>query len=421
MDWKDLNKFIESQAKLGNPVAKSIFSLNLNENEIILNLSFCTNEKIYQNKIDQNCICDDNFNCQEIKIRVDLSQSALSNARRYYNKKKLSKVKQDKTKLMSKKAIKLAEKKSLKILQKRQLNLKLDFARQKYWFEKFFWFKTSEGLLAICGKDKPQSKMILNKMINITSDYLVGVENDPSSFVIVKGVGEFDDINIPIESLKEAGCIAISKSTTWKDRNVLSPFWIYSNQVTPSEKAFYSIKGQLNFLPHQILSFALTFYYKIPNYVKTKDDGNFKQNDNIDKNDDDSTNLETCWSCGLVVLKNDHNCKYSKTFEDLNEKGFENNKCFDILKSFVLEPNSNQKIEYAVPVCLSKTQIRKSELFFEFYPGSLTRGKAAKEIYGALTNGEKKNLDRKLEIIRNTVSLNDIVTSVVQNNVRVKK
>lgn len=34
-----------------------------------------------------------------------------------------------------------------------------------------------------------------------------------------------------MESLMEAGCLVISKSKIWKERNVISPFWVYANQV----------------------------------------------------------------------------------------------------------------------------------------------------------------------------------------------
>jgi Predicted RNA-binding protein homologous to eukaryotic snRNP len=38
-------------------------------------------------------------------------------------------------------------------------------AKKTYWFEKFYWFITSENYLVICGRDAQQNEAIVKKYL----------------------------------------------------------------------------------------------------------------------------------------------------------------------------------------------------------------------------------------------------------------
>jgi len=113
---------------------------------------------------------------------LDLSLSAFGNAKAFYDSKRAAADKESKTIDASKKALKSAEKKtneSLKNIQTvRQVSiffikraiilillLKVTKVRKQMWFEKFFWFISSENYLVIAGKDAQQNETIVKKYL----------------------------------------------------------------------------------------------------------------------------------------------------------------------------------------------------------------------------------------------------------------
>lgn len=66
---------------------------------------------------------------------------------RYYDKKRYAAKKQQKTLDATGKALKSAEKKTMQTLKAVQITRNINKARKVYWFEKFYWFITSENYL----------------------------------------------------------------------------------------------------------------------------------------------------------------------------------------------------------------------------------------------------------------------------------
>jgi predicted ribosome quality control (RQC) complex YloA/Tae2 family protein len=66
---------------------------------------------------------------------------------RYYDQKKNAAKKQQKTVESQKKALKSAEKKTKQTLKEVQTTTSIQKARKTFWFEKFFWFISSENYL----------------------------------------------------------------------------------------------------------------------------------------------------------------------------------------------------------------------------------------------------------------------------------
>lgn len=66
---------------------------------------------------------------------------------RYYGKKRQAASKQKKTLESQDKAFKSAEKKTKQTLKEVKTGVSISKARKVYWFEKFFWFVSSENYL----------------------------------------------------------------------------------------------------------------------------------------------------------------------------------------------------------------------------------------------------------------------------------
>lgn len=80
-------------------------------------------------------------------IDVDLGLSAFANAGKYYTKKRSAASKHKKTIESQGKALKSAERKTKQALKEVHMIHTINKARKVYWFEKFYWFITSENYL----------------------------------------------------------------------------------------------------------------------------------------------------------------------------------------------------------------------------------------------------------------------------------
>lgn len=164
MDWVNIARLIENEQKRGNPLAELIkLPLKLFENKITLRLGEASweeeedaEESEEEEDSDEDSDEEDDkkkkkSNTNWLEIDVDLYQSAWANARKYYDEKKSAAVKEQKTQQSSTKAIKSAERKVAQDLKKglkkeKQLMRAL---RNPFWFEKFYWFMSSENYLVI--------------------------------------------------------------------------------------------------------------------------------------------------------------------------------------------------------------------------------------------------------------------------------
>lgn len=147
MSWNDIEDFVKAAADRGDPIAKIITKLKLEINHISLYLT-------------------DPYGDDEISpmtVDIDLALSAFANARRYYDQKRSAAKKQQKTIESQSKALKSAEKKTKQTLKDVHTITNINKARKVYWFEKFFWFISSENYLVIAGRDQQQNELIVKR------------------------------------------------------------------------------------------------------------------------------------------------------------------------------------------------------------------------------------------------------------------
>ena len=60
-------------------------------------------------------------------------------------------------------ALKSAERKTKETLKEVETTTRIKKARKTYWFEKFFWFVSSENYLVIGGRDQQQNELVVKR------------------------------------------------------------------------------------------------------------------------------------------------------------------------------------------------------------------------------------------------------------------
>jgi len=119
-------------------------------------------------------------------VTIDLSLSALANAREMYSRKKKAAEKAIKATDATDKAIEQAKKKNEKKAAKQQLKRKTIYQRRKtMWFEKFHWFITREKYLVLAGKDAQQNETLVKKYLRKGDIYVHADLHGAGNFVLL--------------------------------------------------------------------------------------------------------------------------------------------------------------------------------------------------------------------------------------------
>ncbi|XP_011502657.1 PREDICTED: nuclear export mediator factor NEMF homolog [Ceratosolen solmsi marchali] len=255
MSWEDINIFVkEAQAKK-DPVACAIKKLILNTNHISLFLS-----DPYEDSDDGEP------ELKSMTIDIDLAYSAFANATKYYNQKRSAAKKQQKTIQSQGKALKSAEKKTKQALKEVQAIHTINKARKIYWFEKFYWFITSENYLVIGGRDQQQNELVVKRYLR-SGDIYVHADLIGASSVVIKNP---DGNPIPPKSLAEAGTMAVAYSMAWEAKIISGAYWVNSDQVSKTAPTgeylttgSFMIRGKKNYLPPCQLVMGLGFLFRL--------------------------------------------------------------------------------------------------------------------------------------------------------------
>uniref|UniRef100_T1PIE3 Fibronectin-binding protein A n=1 Tax=Musca domestica TaxID=7370 RepID=T1PIE3_MUSDO len=255
MSWPDIHELVKA-AQASDPTAASIKQLKLEINHITLKLSdpYGTGED------------DDENSMPTLLVDVDLALSAWANARKYYDLKRTAAEKEKKTIDASQKALKSAERKTQQTLKDVRTISTISKARKVYWFEKFYWFISSENYLVIGGRDAQQNELIVKRYMRPTDIY-VHAEIQGASSVVVRNPSGGD---VPPKTLIEAGTMAISYSVAWDAKVVTNAYWVRSDQVSKTAPTgeylgtgSFMIRGKKNFLPSCHLIMGLTLLFKL--------------------------------------------------------------------------------------------------------------------------------------------------------------
>ena len=253
-DWLDIERLIRGDARRGNIAAQKIVGYKFSENKITLALAVLTSDFIEPEFSDESDTEITEPEPEVVKIDVNLHISARANAGQYYGVRKAAAVKEQKTTVSSEKALENAERKIAADLEKEvhTEKHKMRQLRKVEWFEKFFWFISTDRYIVLGGKDAQQRDMLI--MSHFTEhDVLVNTDTEGSNFLIIKNwtTGE-----IAPSTLTQAGIFSLATSTAWEAKHVTSAYWVGHSQVKlfdpqrpgqPSGQV--DITGSKNYLP----------------------------------------------------------------------------------------------------------------------------------------------------------------------------
>ncbi|XP_034664427.1 nuclear export mediator factor NEMF homolog [Drosophila subobscura] len=258
--WPDIHELVKEAQANGDVVASSIKQLKLEINHISLILSDPYDN---QSEIESE---DGNDCADSTVVDVDLALSAWANARRYYDLKRSAAQKEQKTVDASQKALKSAERKTQQTLKEVRTISNIVKARKVFWFEKFYWFISSENFLVIGGRDAQQNELIVKRYMRPKDIYVHAEIQGASSVVIRNSTGE----DIPPKTLVEAGSMAISYSVAWDAKVITNSYWVTSEQVSKTAPTgeylatgSFMIRGKKNFLPSCHLTMGLSLLFKL--------------------------------------------------------------------------------------------------------------------------------------------------------------
>ncbi|MDE1770095.1 MAG: NFACT family protein [Thaumarchaeota archaeon] len=201
------------------------------------------------------------------KIKLDPHSSIQAIASTLFNESKKQMRATDTINLEKKKTEKSLE------LVKKQASIAQDsivFAvqKKKEWFERYRWFITSDGRLAIGGRDSSSNSAVIRKHLN-KNDRVFHAEIVGSPFFLLRESTDED-----ISSVKEVSQATVCFSRAWRAGIYgLNAYWVTPDQVktaAPSgqfiAKGSFVIEGSKNFVQVSTLQLAIGLYEKDENY-----------------------------------------------------------------------------------------------------------------------------------------------------------
>ena len=144
--------------------------------------------------------------------------------------------------------------------------------RKKNWYERYRWFFTSDGFLAIGGRDSSSNTAIIRKHVE-KNDKIFHADVHGSPFYILKGTNE----EILPTSLNEVAHATVCFSRAWRETMYgLNAYWVEPDQVkkaAPSgqflAKGAFVIEGQRNFVNVSTLKLAVGLINQNSDYLIT--------------------------------------------------------------------------------------------------------------------------------------------------------
>lgn len=297
MAWPDIQALLTEAQSRGDPVATSIKNLKLVKNHISL---YLTDPYAEQDGDEQEIA--------PMIVDIDLAHSAYANATRYYDQKRFAAKKQQKTIESQGKALKSAERKTKQTLKEVQLIHSINKARKVYWFEKFYWFITSENYLVIGGRDAQQNELIVKRYLRAGDLYVHADLTGASSVVIKNPTGD----PVPLKTLADAGTMAVAYSVAWEAKVVAAAWWVHHDQVSKTAPTgeylttgSFMIRGKKNYLPPCQLIMGLGFLFRLEESSIERHLGERKVKVHDDDKDYTTTELETDDKDEEIILDDD--------------------------------------------------------------------------------------------------------------------
>jgi len=121
----------------------------------------------------------------------------------------------------------------------------------KHWYERYLWFKSSDGFLVVGGKDASQNEALVKRHLE-GRDLFFHADVVGAAAVIAKSEGR----EVPQTTIEEAAQFAACYSRAWKAGFAsIDVYWVYGEQVSKAPpsgeylpKGSFMIRGSRNYL-----------------------------------------------------------------------------------------------------------------------------------------------------------------------------
>jgi predicted ribosome quality control (RQC) complex YloA/Tae2 family protein len=182
---------------------------------------------------------------------LNLRHSIQANANKYYSRsKKAEKKLRGAEKKMQETKAKIEEAKK-QVIRAKATQHPLAKRRKREWFEKFRWFRSSDGFLVIGGRDATTNEIVIKKHME-PHDIVFHAEIVGAPFVLIKTEGK----TAPEQTINQAAQLAASYSRAWREMlGAVNVYWVNPGQVSktpPSgqflKKGSFMIRGSKNFV-----------------------------------------------------------------------------------------------------------------------------------------------------------------------------
>lgn len=282
MTWEDIAIMVENETASGNPIASLIRKLKLERNHAILKL-----KNLYDENSDDSDSDGSDFQAPKkvaanayVEVEIDIGISAHANARKMFGVKKVARVKEEKTLLVSQRVIESVEATQMRNLESQKLKRNLLAVRKVHWFEKFNWFISSEGYLILSGRDAQQNEALVKRYLR-HGDVYVHAEIPGASSCIIRAkkplpLDQQPKLFSPF-ALHEAGNMTVCRSKAWGAKIVTSAWWVWASQVSkkaPSGEYLttgsFMIYGKKNFLPPMNLEMGFGVMFRLDDSSVTR-------------------------------------------------------------------------------------------------------------------------------------------------------
>jgi predicted ribosome quality control (RQC) complex YloA/Tae2 family protein len=191
---------------------------------------------------------------------LNLRHSIQANADKYYSRsKKAEKKLRGAEKTLRETRAKIEEAKK-QVIHVKATQRPLAKRRKREWFEKFRWFRSSDGFLVIGGRDATTNEILIKRHME-PSDLVFHAEILGAPFVLIKTEGK----TAPEQTINEAAQLAASYSRAWREMlGAANVYWVNPDQVSktpPSgqflKKGSFMIRGSKNFVRGVTLRVAI--------------------------------------------------------------------------------------------------------------------------------------------------------------------
>ena len=205
----------------------------------------------------------------DAKVKVDINASLPSIASKLFDESK----KQKAAISSIKKLIMKTEEKLEKTIEKGEIArgaVGFTDIRKKSWYERYRWFFTSDGVLAVGGRDSSSNSAIIRKYLE-NNDKVFHAEVHGSPFFLLKAE---DQELLPL-SLEEVAHATVCFSRAWQiSAYGMSSFWVNPDQVKKGAptgqsmaKGSFMINGTRNFIKVSSLKLAVGIFKEDENFL----------------------------------------------------------------------------------------------------------------------------------------------------------